>query len=185
MTEMTDFNNDVERVLVSEEELTAIVKRLAAQIDADYINEENVVLIGVLKGSVTFMTDLMRELKTPAFIDFMKVSSYGDSTISSGNVNIVLDLKRKNLPSENLIIVEDIVDSGRTLKYLVSYLLNKGAKSVRTVTLLDKPARREVDFTPEYVGKQIENHFVIGYGLDYSEKYRTLPYVGVIKPECI
>ena len=115
----------------------------------------------------------------------MRVSSYGDATTSSGNVNIILDINRKNLPSENLLIVEDIVDSGRTLKYLVTYLLNKGAKSVRTVTLLDKPDRREVDYTPEYVGKQIENHFVIGYGLDYGEKYRTLPYVGVIKPELI
>lgn len=182
---MSVWDNDVERILLSEEEIAEIIKRLAQQIDNDYINEENVVLIGVLKGSVTFMTDLMRAMKTPAMIDFMKVSSYGDSTISSGNVNIVLDLHRKNLPNENLIVVEDIVDSGRTLKYLVSYLLHKGAKSVRTVTLLDKPARREVDYAPEYVGTQIDNNFVIGYGLDYSEKYRTLPYVGIIKPECI
>ena len=182
---MTDWNEHVERILLSEEDLKKTVKRLAEEIDRDYINEENVVLIGVLKGSVTFMTDLMRAMKTPAKIDFMKVSSYGDSTTSSGNVNIMLDLNRKNLPSENLIVVEDIVDSGRTLKYLVSYLLNKGAKSVKTVTLLDKPARREVEFTPEYVGQQIDNHFVIGYGLDYGEKYRTLPYVGVIKPEYI
>ena len=182
---MTDWNEHVERILLSEEDLKKTVKRLAEEIDRDYINEENVVLIGVLKGSVTFMTDLMRAMKIPAKIDFMKVSSYGDSTISSGNVNIMLDLNRKNLPSANLIVVEDIVDSGRTLKYLVSYLLNKGAKSVKTVTLLDKPARREVEFTPEYVGQQIDNHFVIGYGLDYGEKYRTLPYVGVIKPEYI
>ena len=182
---MTDWNEHVERILLSEEDLKKTVKRLAEEIDRDYINEENVVLIGVLKGSVTFMTDLMRAMKIPAKIDFMKVSSYGDSTISSGNVNIMLDLNRKNLPSENLIVVEDIVDSGRTLKYLVSYLLNKGAKSVKTVTLLDKPARREVEFTPEYVGQKIDNHFVIGYGLDYGEKYRTLQYVGVIKPEYI
>jgi hypoxanthine phosphoribosyltransferase len=182
---MTDWNEHVAFVLMDEDELKQTVKRLAECIDKDYKNEENVVLIGVLKGSVTFMTDLMREMKIPAKIDFMKVSSYGDSTISSGNVNIVLDLNRKNLPNENLIIVEDIVDSGRTLKYLESYLINKGAKSVSTVTLLDKPARREVEYAPKYVGKQIENHFVIGYGLDYSEKYRTLPYVGVIKPEYI
>lgn len=185
MTKMTDWNEHVEKILLSSEEINETVTRLAKQIDEDYKDKENVVLIGVLKGSITFMADLMKAMKTPALIDFMKVSSYGDSTISSGNVNIVLDLNRKNLPNENLIIVEDIVDSGRTLKYLVSYLLNKGAKSVRTVTLLDKPERREVDFTPEYVGAQIENHFVIGYGLDYGEKYRTLPYVGVIKPEYI
>ena len=182
---MTDWNEHVERVLLSEEDIKKIVTELAEKIDRDYMNAENVVLIGVLKGSVTFMTDLMRAMKTPAKIDFMKVSSYGDSTISSGNVNIMLDLNRKDLPHEDLIVVEDIVDSGRTLKYLVSYLLNKGAKSVRTVTLLDKPARREVEFEPEYVGARIDNHFVIGYGLDYSEKYRTLPYVGIIKPECI
>ena len=182
---MTDWNEHVEKVLLSQEEIKKVVSRLAKSIDEDYKDKENVVLVGVLKGSITFMADLMRELKIPACIDFMKVSSYGDSTISSGNVNIVLDLNRKNLPNEHLIIVEDIVDSGRTLKYLVNYLMAKGAKSVKTVTLLDKPERREVDYAPEYVGAQIENHFVIGYGLDYSEKYRTLPYVGVIKSECI
>lgn len=182
---MVDWTEDVERVLVSEDELKDTVKRLARQIDEDYKDEEKVVLVGVLKGSVMFMTDLMRALHIPADIDFMRVSSYGDSSVSSGNVNIILDINRPRLSSENVIIVEDIVDSGRTLKYLVSYLKNKGAKSVRTVTLLDKPSRREVDFEPEYVGKQIENHFVIGYGLDYAEKYRTLPYIGIIKPEKI
>ena len=182
---MIDWTQDVDRILVSEDELKDIVKRLAKQIDNDYKDEEKVVLVGVLKGSVIFMTDLMRALRIPADIDFMRVSSYGDSSVSSGNVNIILDLNRPNLSSENIIIVEDIVDSGRTLKYLVSYLKNKGAKSVKTVTLLDKPSRREVEFTPEYLGKQIENHFVIGYGLDYAEKYRTLPYIGIIKPEKI
>ena len=115
----------------------------------------------------------------------MRVSSYGDSTTSSGNVNIILDLNRKNLPNEDILIVEDIVDSGRTLKYLIGYLLLKGAKSVRTVTLLDKPERREIDYTPDYIGKRIENGFVIGYGLDYSENYRTLPYVGIIRDDKI
>ena len=182
---MIDWNEHVQFVLMDEEEIKSTVARIAKQIDEDYKDMENVVLVGVLKGSTTFMADLMRAMKTPAKIDFMRVSSYGDSTISSGNVNIVLDLHRKNLPNENLIIVEDIVDSGRTLKYLINYLLNKGAKSVKTVTLLDKPARREIDYSPEYIGKQIDNHFVIGYGLDYSEKYRTLPYVGVIDPKYI
>ena len=182
---MIDWNEDVESVLVSESELKEIVKRLASEIENDYKDEEKVVLVGVLKGSVTFMTDLMREIHMPAEIDFMRVSSYGDSSVSSGNVNIILDLNRPKLSNENIIIVEDIVDSGRTLKYLVAYLKNKGAKSVKTVTLLDKPERREVDYNPEYVGKQIENKFVIGYGLDYAEKYRTLPYVGIIKPEKI
>ena len=182
---MTDWNDHVERVLLSEAEIKEIIEKLARKIENDYSDKEDIVLVGILKGSVTFLSDLMRALRIPAQVDFMRVSSYGDATTSSGNVNIILDINRKNLPSENLLIVEDIVDSGRTLKYLVTYLLNKGAKSVRTVTLLDKPDRREVDYTPEYVGKQIENHFVIGYGLDYGEKYRTLPYVGVIKPELI
>ncbi len=182
---MTNWDEHVKEILIDEKELKSIVARLAKQIDEDYKDKENVVLVGVLKGSIMFMSDLMKEIKTSAAIDFMRVSSYGDSTTSSGNVNIILDLNRKNLPNENLIIVEDIVDSGRTLKYLVSYLLNKGAKSVKTVTLLDKPERREVEYQPEYVGQKIENHFVIGYGLDYSEKYRTLPYVGVIDPKYI
>lgn len=183
---MTDWNDDVDRVLVSEEEIKKIVKRLAAEIDRDYKSDEkNPVLVGVLKGSVTFMTDIMRAVSIPAQIDFMRVSSYGNSAVTSGNVNIILDLNRENLPNEDIILIEDIVDSGRTLKYLISYLLNKGARSVRTVTLLDKPERREVDFTPEYIGKQIENAFVIGYGLDYAEKYRTLPYVGIIREDKI
>ncbi len=182
---MIDWTEDVESVLVSESEIKEIVESLAKQIENDYKDEEKIVLVGVLKGSAVFMTDLMRAIHIPTEIDFMRVSSYGDSSVSSGNVNIILDINRPKLSNENIIIVEDIVDSGRTLKYLVSYLKNKGAKSVKTVTLLDKPSRREVDFNPEYVGKQIENKFVIGYGLDYSERYRTLPYVGVIKPEKI
>ena len=183
---MTNWNDHVDHVLVSEEELKTIISDLAAKIDTDYAGEDkNIVLVGVLKGSITFMADLMKALKTPAQIDFMRVSSYGNSTVASGNVNIILDLNRPDLPNEDIIVVEDIVDSGRTLKYLVSYLLNKGAKSVRTVTLLDKPERREVDFNPEYVGKVIPNEFVIGYGLDYAEKYRTLPYVGVIRQDKI
>ena len=183
---MIDWNDHVDHVLVGEEELRTIIKDLAHKIDTDYSSEDkNPVLVGVLKGSVTFMTDLMRAVSIPAQIDFMKVSSYGNSTVASGNVNIILDLNRADLPNEDIILVEDIVDSGRTLKYLVAYLLSKGARSVRTVTLLDKPERREVDFTPEYIGKTIPNEFVIGYGLDYAEKYRTLPYVGVIRDDKI
>ena len=182
---MTDWNNDVDHVLYNEEQLEEICKELAQKIDKEYEDKENLVLVGILKGSITFMTDLMRHIKTPAQIDFMRVSSYGDSTVSSGNVNILLDLNRKNLSKENILIVEDIVDSGRTLKYVVGYLKNKGAKSVKTVTLFDKPSRREVEYSPEFVGTQIGNEFIIGYGLDYSEKYRTLPYVGVIREDKI
>jgi hypoxanthine phosphoribosyltransferase len=113
----------------------------------------------------------------------MKVSSYGNGTKTTGNVNIVLDIHRNDLSDVDILIVEDIIDSGRTLSYLCEYLTLKGAKSVKTVTLLDKPSRREVDFVPDYTGKQIPDEFVIGYGLDYDEKYRALPYVGILKRE--
>lgn len=141
---MENWTEHVDHVLVSEEELKELVAELAGRIDADYAGDDkNIVLVGVLKGSITFMADLMKALKTPAQIDFMRVSSYGNSTVASGNVNIILDLNRPELPNEDIIIVEDIVDSGRTLKYLVNYLIAKGARSVRTVTLLDKPERRD------------------------------------------
>jgi hypoxanthine phosphoribosyltransferase len=129
------------------------------------------------------MGDLMKHITVPVEIDFMKVSSYGSNTTSGSSVNIILDLYRKDLPNTDILIVEDIIDSGKTLSYLVEYLRLKGAKSVRTCTLLDKPERREVDFDADWVGVTVPNEFVIGYGLDYDEKYRALPFVGVLKPE--
>ena len=119
----------------------------------------------------------------PAEIDFMKVSSYGAGTKSSGRVNIILDLNRSDLADCDILVVEDIIDSGRTLAYLAEYLRINGAKSVKTCTMLDKPSRREVDFTPDYIGAEIPDEFVVGYGLDYNERYRSLPYVGVLRPE--
>ena len=127
--------------------------------------------------------DLMKKIHHPVEIDFMKVSSYGDGTTSSGRIKIRLDLNRSDVSECNILIIEDVIDSGRTLSYLSEYLRLNGAKSVRTCTLLDKPARREVDFVSDYVGKTIPDEFVIGYGLDYQEKYRALPYVGVLKRE--
>jgi hypoxanthine phosphoribosyltransferase len=177
------MNKDVERVLVSEEELDAIVTRLAAEIDKDYAGEDKrLVLVCILKGSIVFMGDLMKKLSVPCEIDCMKVSSYGAGTITSGNINIRLDLTRPDLSECDLLLVEDIIDSGNTLSYLVKYLKLKGAKSVRTCTLLDKPSRRKVDYVPDYRGKEIPDEFVIGYGLDYAEKYRDLPFVGVLSP---
>lgn len=129
------------------------------------------------------MGDLMKKITVPLEIDCMKVSSYGTQTESSGNINIRLDLNRPDLPECDILIIEDIIDSGRTLKYLTDYLLFKGAKSVKTCTLLDKPSRRVVDLVPDYMGCEIPDEFVVGYGLDYAEKYRALPYVGVLKPE--
>ncbi len=184
MKKVYDMNNDLDRILVSREEIDGAVKKLAAEIDDVYSEEgSNLLLLGILKGSVVFMGDLMKTLKTPLEIDFMKVSSYGSSTTTSGRINILLDLQRKDLSEKDILIVEDIIDSGRTLSYLVEYLKLGHAKSVRTCTLLDKPNRREVEFTPDFIGFEIPDEFVVGYGLDYNEKYRALPYIGVLKKE--
>ena len=176
------MNPAVEKILVSEEEIDAIVTRIAAEIDRDY-KDKNLVLVCILKGSIVFMGDLMKKITVPVEIDCMKVSSYGSQTESSGNINIKLDLIRPDLPECDILIIEDIIDSGKTLKYLTDYLTFKGARSVKTCTLLDKPSRRVVDLTPDYVGCEIPDEFVVGYGLDYAEKYRALPFVGVLKPE--
>ena len=178
------MHKDVAKILVSEEELDKITTRIAKQIDEDYKGEDkNLVLVCILKGSLMFMSDIMKKVTVPVEIDCMRVSSYGSGTVSGGTVNIVLDLARPDLDKCDLLIIEDIIDSGSTLSYLTKYLANKGAKSVRTCTLLDKPSRRKVEFVPDYVGLEIPDEFVIGYGLDYAEKYRALPFVGVLKPE--
>ena len=130
-----------------------------------------------------FTCELMKKISLPVEVDFMKVSSYGSGTDSSGVVNIHLDIKRKDMSDADFIIIEDIVDSGRTLSHLVRYFRDRGAHSVKTCTMLDKPSRRVVDFTPDYCGKIIPDKFVVGFGLDYDEKYRNLPFVGVLKPE--
>lgn len=180
---MYDLNKDVSKILVSSEELDAITTRIAAEIDRDYAGEDKrLLLLCILKGSIVFMGDLMKKITVPVEIDCMKVSSYGAGTTTSGTVNIHLDLIRGDLDKIDILIIEDIIDSGVTLSYLTKYLAGKGAKSVRTCTLLDKPSRRKVDFVPDYCGVEIPDEFVIGYGLDYDEKYRALPYVGVLSP---
>ena len=173
----------IDHTLVSEEEIDILTTRIAAEIDRDFKDSKRLLLLCILKGSVVFMGDLMKKISLPVEIDFMKVSSYKDGTTSTGRINIILDLQRKDLSECDIVIVEDIIDSGRTLSYLVEYLRLGGAKSVSTCTLLDKPSRREVDFTPDYRGKEIPDEFVVGYGLDYAEQFRALPYIGVLKPE--
>lgn len=177
-----DLQKDIQKILLSGEELSAIVGRLAAEIDRDYAGKK-LLLVGILKGSVVFMGDLMKQLRIPSQIDFMKVSSYGAGTQSSGKLNITLDLHREDIDRVDLLIIEDIIDSGKTLSSLTKLLIERGARSVRTCTLLDKPSRREVPFTPDYIGAEIPDEFVVGYGLDYAEDYRTLPFVGVLKEE--
>ena len=178
------YGQDVERILVSEKEIDAITTRIAEEIDRDYENEEGkLVLLCILKGSVVFMGDLMKKIRRPVEIDFMRVSSYGEGTKSTGRIKIHLDLNRTDISECNILIIEDIIDSGKTLSYLSEYLRINGAKSVRTCTLLDKPSRREVEFVPDFCGTTIPDEFVIGFGLDYDEKYRNLPFVGVLKRE--
>ena len=178
------MNNAIAKILVSEAELDATVSRLAAQIDADYKgSDKKLVLLCILKGSIVFMGDLMKKLTVPVEIDCMKVSSYGSGTTSSGSVKIHLDVTRPDLSDCDFLIIEDIIDSGYTLSYLTDYLKLRGARSVKTCALLDKPARRKVQFIPDYVGLEIPDEFVVGYGLDYDERFRALPYVGVLKPE--
>lgn len=178
------LEKDIESILLSAERIDEIVTRIAGEIDELYSERDSkLVLLCILKGSVVFMGDLMKKLTIPVEIDFMKVSSYGNTSVSSRRVNIILDLHRKDLSSCDILIIEDIIDSGKTLSYLTEYLRLNGAKSVRSCTLLDKPSRREVEFTPDFVGEEIPDAFVVGYGLDYAERYRALPYVGILKPE--
>ncbi len=173
--------NDVERVLLSEEQLAARIAELGAEITADYAGEE-ILMIGVLRGAVLFMADLARAIKVPVAIDFMAVSSYGAGTSSSGVVRILKDLD-ENVEGKHVLVVEDIIDSGLTLNYLVDNLKSRQPASIKICTLLNKPERRKVDVDIVYNGFTIPDHFVIGYGLDYAEKYRNLPFIGILKPE--
>ncbi len=173
--------NDIEKVLLSEEQLKEIVKRLGAEITRDY-KDKNLVLVSVLKGSVVFMADLMREIKVPCSIDFMSVSSYGSGTKTSGVVRIIKDLDTDVVEGADLLIVEDILDSGVTLEYLIKVISARNPKSVKICTLLDKPERRKANVKADYAGAQVPDAFVVGYGLDFDEKYRNLPFVGALKP---
>ena len=171
--------SDKIRVMFTEEEVNNKIKELGAQISAD-MNGEPVKIICILKGASFFACELAKRITVPVFIDFMSVSSYGDGTESTGIVRIIKDLD-DSIEGENVLIVEDIIDSGRTLKYLSDILKSRGAKSVRICTLLDKPERRVVDVKVDYTGYNIPDEFVVGYGLDYAQKYRNLPYIGVVE----
>jgi len=173
--------NDVERVLLSEEQLAKRILEIGAEITADYAGKE-ILMIGVLRGAVLFMADLARAIKVPVAIDFMAVSSYGAGTSSSGVVRILKDLD-ENVEGKHVLVVEDIIDSGLTLNYLVDNLKSRQPASIKICTLLNKPDRRKVDVDIAYNGFTIPDHFVIGYGLDYAEKYRNLPFIGILKPE--
>lgn len=174
------MQDDIQSVLISEQQLADEVKKLGEQISRDYA-DRNLMMVSVLKGSVVFMADLMRAISVPASIDFMSVTSYGKGVKTSGVVRIIKDLDEE-LDGRDILIVEDILDSGMTLSYLKEHIMAKGARSIRIATLLDKPERRRVDIHPDYSCFSVPDEFVVGYGLDYAEKYRNLPYVGILKP---
>ncbi len=173
--------NDLEQILISEEELDKKVRELGAQITEDY-RGCNLVVVGILKGALMFMADLIRHIEIPVLMDFAVVSSYGSSTETSGAVRILKDLDQP-IEGRHVLIVEDIIDTGLTMHYLVRNLEARKPESVKVCTLLDKPSRRKVDIKPDYCGFSIPDEFVVGYGLDYAEYYRNLPQVGVLKEE--
>ena len=173
------MERDIEKVLISEEEIKKIVSDLGARISEDY-KDKNLLMVSVLKGSVVFMADLMRAVTIPCRIDFMSVSSYGSGAKTSGVVKIIKDLDL-NLEGYDLLVVEDILDSGKTLDYLLKVLKQRNPASIKICTFLDKPERRQVNLFADYSGTTVPDEFVVGYGLDYDEKYRNLPYVGALK----
>lgn len=174
------MNDDIRAVLVSEQQLKDKVAQLGAQISQDYAGKD-LVLVSILKGAVVFMADLMRAVTIPCSIDFMVVSSYGAGTTTTGLVKIIKNLD-SDLSGKDVLIVEDILDTGVTLSNLVPMLKMRDPNSVRICAILDKPSRRRADIQADYIGFQVPDEFVVGYGLDYDEKYRNLPYVGVLKP---
>ncbi len=175
------MQNDIQEVLISEEEIQAKIKELGLKLSAEYAGRTPLVIC-VLKGAFIFMADLVKAITVPVEMDFMAVSSYGASTKSSGVVKIIKDLD-VSVEGRDILIVEDIIDSGLTLSYLIELLRNRNAATISVVTLFDKPAGRTVNLEASYTGFVLPDEFVVGYGLDYAERYRNLPYVGVLKPE--
>ena len=175
------MKKDFAKILISREEIAKRIKEIAAEIDADY-GGEPILLIGILKGSVIFFADLVRELSVPASMDFMAISSYGAGTTSTGEVKMIKDLD-KSISGKNVLVVEDIIDSGNTLSYLKRLLLSRGPKSLKICTLLDKPDRRKVDLDVDYCCFRIPDEFVVGYGLDYDELYRGEKDIYILSPD--
>jgi len=169
-------------VLISEELIDAKVRELAAQISIDYADVDDLMMVGVLKGSFIFLSDLARRLTIPRSVDFMALSTYGDSTNSTGAVRMIMDLRR-NVAGRHVLVVEDIVDTGYTLSYLLRNLESRRPASLRTCALVHKPDRRKVETRIDYLGFRIPDVWVVGYGLDWAERFRTLPYIGVVQPE--
>ncbi len=174
--------DDISRKMISEEEIQDRIVELGADMNAMYTDEDLPLLLCILKGAFMFLADLSRQLTFRHEIDFMVVSSYGASTKSSGVVRILLDLE-SSIEGRHVVVVEDIVDTGRTLDYILRNLRTRQPKSVRVATLLNKPSRREIEVPVDFVGFEVPNEFVLGYGLDFAEQYRNMPFIGVLKPE--
>jgi len=179
---MFDPTNDIDHILHSEDEIKARITELAAQVTKDYADKD-LTVISILKGAFVFMADFIKAIPLNVQLDFMSASSYGNSTETSGKLNIRMDIKN-DIRGKDVLIIEDILDTGVTLSYVVEHIKNLGAKSVKICTLLNKPERRQKNICADYVGFDIGNEFVVGYGLDFAENYRNLPYIGVLKPEC-
>lgn len=180
MIESNLMMNDIKEMLFTERQIAVMVERIGQEISRDY-KDKNLLLVSVLKGSVVFMADLMRSIHIPARIDFMATSSYGSGVKTTGVVKIIKDLDIE-LEGYDMVIVEDILDSGKTLSYLLDIIRSRNPRSIRLCTLFDKPERREVEVAADYVGSVIPDEFIVGYGLDYDEKYRNLPFVGILNP---
>jgi hypoxanthine phosphoribosyltransferase len=176
-----NMKQDIENILISEQEIQDKVRELGKELTNDY-QDQFPLAIGILKGAMPFMADLLKRVDTYLEMDFMDVSSYGNSTVSSGEVKILKDLDT-SVEGRNILIIEDIIDSGLTLSYIVELFRYRKAKSIKIVTLLDKPSGRKVNLEADYVGFVVPDAFVVGYGLDYAERYRNLPYIGVLKPK--
>lgn len=177
-----DLEEVIDQVLIDEESLNKRIKQLASQINEYYEDKNELVLVGILKGSIMFMAQLAKNIKLDCTLEFMDVSSYDNGTQSSGNVKIIKDLDT-DITGKEVLLVKDIIDTGRTLDALKHSLVKRGANSVKIITLLDKPERREIEIKPDWSGFKIPNEFVVGYGLDYMQMYRNLPFIGVLKRE--
>ncbi|MEY8001882.1 hypoxanthine phosphoribosyltransferase [Clostridium sp. Mt-5] len=178
---MSTISDDIKEILLDEKTIKKRVKEMGKKVSEDYEGKD-LMLVGILKGSVPFMADLLREITIPCSMDFMAVSSYGNSTSSSGVVRILKDLDYE-MENKHVLIVEDIIDSGVTLAYLIDYLKGRKAKSIEIACLLNKAERRKVNVKAKYIGFEVPDYFLVGYGLDYAEKYRNFPYVGILKEE--
>lgn len=178
---MSEMNQDILKVLYSEEEIAKRISDMGAELYED-LKGKNPLFVSVLRGAFVFMADIVRACQVKSDVEFIAVSSYGNATSSSGAVQITHDIQQ-DISGRNLVVIEDILDSGNTLSFLKQYFLTKGAASVTICTLLDKPSRRTKAITADYIGFTVPDEFVVGYGLDYAQKYRNLPYIGVLKPE--